>query len=85
LEDNEKIVNIRNSSDRIRCLSADLGTDDQEQKTVEAEVPQQWHVWHNGYRDYDTSGNFYTDDYTDSGDGYMQDYSMGLTSEEFAF
>jgi len=43
---------------------------------------QDWHEW-NRADEIETKGSFYTDDKKYSGDGYIKDFSLGMTSEEF--
>jgi hypothetical protein len=33
--------------------------------------------------DIETHNSFYTDDFATTGDGYIKDFSLGMTTEEF--
>jgi len=41
-----------------------------------------WYTWRSG-EETGTKDSFYTDDFGGTGDGYIIDYSLGLTTEEF--
>jgi hypothetical protein len=48
----------------------------------ETDIVYQWYKWHSG-DELGTKGSWYTDDSSYSGDGYTQDFSLGMDSEEF--
>jgi len=43
---------------------------------------KQWWYWHSA-DDIETHSSFYTDDFATTGDGYIQDFSLGMTTEQF--
>lgn len=45
-------------------------------------VTYQWYKW-NSASELETKGSWYTDESSYTGDGYIQDYSLGINSEEF--
>lgn len=48
----------------------------------DTDVSYQWYKW-NSASDLETKGSWYTDESSYTGDGYVQDYSLGENSEEF--
>lgn len=42
----------------------------------------QWYKWHSA-DELETKGSWYTDDSSYTGDGYTQDYSLGVDSQQF--
>lgn len=42
----------------------------------------QWYTWYTA-DELETKGSWYTDDSSYTGDGYTQDYSLGVDSEQF--
>lgn len=48
----------------------------------DTDVSYQWYKW-NSADELETKSSWYTDDSSYTGDGYIQDYSLGMNSEQF--
>jgi hypothetical protein len=81
---NLKITSLRNNTERqIKCLDHSLTSSDQNKEPISTRGDQDWHLWRSA-KELRAQSSFYTDDNSYTGDGYVRDFSLGLSSEEFA-
>lgn len=83
---NINVTNLRKPDARIKCLELERETEKQERGNVSDYLNKttwkDWHRWKSG-EETKTQKSFYTDDSLWTGDGYIIDFSLGLTAQEF--
>lgn len=74
------IIDARSTSQesKMNCYSS---SDEQDMTTI-GTGNQEWNKWKTA-KELETADSFYTDEYSYTGDGFILDFSLGITSEEF--